>query len=443
MARPKSLPIREELRKLFPTSKLRALARETGAVIRVRKVDAAELFWSVVLGFGGGSARSLAGLRRAYERASGERIEESSFFNRFNAGFAKMMRVAFQRALLSMTQPEAALRGALGAFADVMLTDSTVVRLHHLLEKSFPACRTNHTRAALKLHTIMSVKTSGMRSIKITSERRHDGPVLVVGRWVREKLLVFDLGYFSYHLFARINQNGGFFLSRIKSNCNAVIVANNRRSPGRSRLVAGLPLQEAIAGLKRGFVDVTVSVSFNRRGYDGNGGRRDHQHLRVVGVRDERSGEFHLYATNAPAEKLSAEDVRAVYACRWQIELLFKELKSHYRLEDLPSRNKHIVEALIFASLITALISRQLLAAVRKKLRRLAERTPEQRWATLFAACANDLLLIVLRARRHTLGLHSHLAGYLLHEAVDPNVDRPGLVRSIEMRRHLYMRKAA
>ena len=36
-------------------------------------------------------------------------------------------------------------------------TDSTVMRLHDLLEKAFPACRTNHTLAALKMHVVLSV----------------------------------------------------------------------------------------------------------------------------------------------------------------------------------------------------------------------------------------------------------------------------------------------
>lgn len=52
-------------------SRLRALARERGAVVRQRKVDIVALFWTVVLGFGEGRHRSLAGLRRAYQRATG------------------------------------------------------------------------------------------------------------------------------------------------------------------------------------------------------------------------------------------------------------------------------------------------------------------------------------------------------------------------------------
>ena len=36
---------------------------------------------------------------------------------------------------------------------------------------------------------------------------------------------------------------------------------------------------------------------------------------------------------NLPRERWPAEKVMALYRCRWQIELLFKELKSHNRLK--------------------------------------------------------------------------------------------------------------
>jgi hypothetical protein len=40
-------------------------------VLRDRKVKALALFWTLVLGFGAGGERTLAGLRRHFEQASG------------------------------------------------------------------------------------------------------------------------------------------------------------------------------------------------------------------------------------------------------------------------------------------------------------------------------------------------------------------------------------
>ncbi len=98
-----------------------------------------------------------------------------------------------------------------GEIRDVLCVDSTVIRLHDALASCWPACRTNHTLAAVKMHTVLNVRGLGPHRVKITSERVHDGPVLRAGRWVKGRLLLFDLGYFRYALFAAIHQQGGFF----------------------------------------------------------------------------------------------------------------------------------------------------------------------------------------------------------------------------------------
>ncbi len=54
-----------------------------------------------------------------------------------------------------------------------------------------------------------------------------------------------------------------------------------------------------------------------------------------------------LYITNVPRERLSPEDISRVYAASWEVELHFKELKSGYKLDQLPSSKQHVVEALI------------------------------------------------------------------------------------------------
>src|SRR6202789_3895142 len=343
MAREKAVPIREALRKLFPTVFLTALARSSGAVKRLRQVDPAALFWAVVLGFGVGKGRTIASLRRGYEKSTGQRIEESSFYDRFNAGFAAMLKAAAGRALTEFVGVGRRLRGPLEGFRDVIMTDSTVIRLHDLLARQFPACRTNHTKAALKAHTILSVAGAGKTSIKVTGERAHDGPVFCVGAWVKDHLLLFDLGYYRYQLFACITRNGGYFLTRLKANANPTITALHRVHRGRAVPVVGEKLRDVADRLRREVLDVEVDVRFQRRVYGGRA-RHDVQSLRVVGIRDERTGQHHFYITNLPVEKLAAEDIRATYALRWQIELLFKELKHNYRIAQMQTRRRTVAE---------------------------------------------------------------------------------------------------
>jgi hypothetical protein len=160
------------------------------------------------------------------------------------------------------------------------------------------------------------------------------------------------------------------------------------------------------------------------------------ERFRLVGVRDQQTGKYHLYITNIPAEKLTAEDVARTYAARWLVELAFKQLKSHYRMDQMPSSKRHIVEALLFAAIITMMVSRVLLDWVRAQASRdHQDRLPDDRWAAIFAAAAPEILALVLRSAAHADLVAPPLEAMLCGEAIDPNRGRTRLLASVEQRK--------
>ena len=92
-----------------------------------------------------------------------------------------------------------------------------------MLQGTYTACRTNHTQAAAKLHMVFLWGQSGQH-IQLASDRKHESKVLKIGDYIKRRLLLFDLGYLSYGLLDRIHQHGGFFVSRLKDNCNPLLV---------------------------------------------------------------------------------------------------------------------------------------------------------------------------------------------------------------------------
>lgn len=434
MARKQSTDIRRTLNRLVSPTRLKQLATELGVVLRRRKIGIVELFWTLVLGFATGNERTLAGLRRAFEKATGKTVVPSAFYKRFTPKLVRLLKAALCETMDKTAKMSGALRGVLAGFRDVLLTDSTVIRLHDLLQKAFPACRTNHTQAALKAHVILSVTGRGPASVKVTSERVHDGPVLRAGRWVRDRLLLFDLGYYRFQLFACIDRQGGYFITRLKDGANPLITAVHRRWRGRSVDVVGQRLQDVLARLRREVIDMEVELRFKRRAYEGAASSA-RARFRLVGVRDQQTGEHHLYVTNVPVDKLDAEDVARVYTARWLVELAFKQLKSHYRLDQMPSSKRHIVEALLYAALITMMASRVLLDHVRSRLRaELADRLPDDRWAAVFAAAAQEILALLVRTASHAQFVAPFVLAMLMKEAVDPNRRRLRLLARVEQR---------
>ncbi|WP_420854451.1 transposase [Shewanella zhuhaiensis] len=64
-----------------------------------------------------------------------------------------------------------------------------------------------------------------------------------------------------------------------------------------------------------------------------------------------------------PRQQFTGEDISKLYRLRWQIELLFKEWKSHNNLRRFATCQPHLVEGLIWSSLLSLLVKRYLCRA--------------------------------------------------------------------------------
>ena len=427
MARRQSIGLRDRLASLLPDEVVRDAARETGFVVRIRKILPEVFVWTLALGFACGSERTISALRRAYELATGVSLVPSSFYDRFDGTLVKLLRRLVVLLLDKVTEPSRALGGVLDGLK-MIVTDSTVIRLRELLAGKYPGSRTNHSKAAMKLHVVLG---AGRRSIKVTSGRANDGKTFSVGPWVKDSLLLFDLGYFKYQLFDCIRRNGGFFVSRMKKNANPKIVAIHRKWRGRSVPVVGEYLLDVVKRLQRQILDVEIEVDFKRRRY---GGKRSgaSTRFRLVGVLDDETKEYHLYVTNLPVDRFPAETVARIYRARWTIEHHFKSLKSDIALEDMPSESAHVVDALLYATLLTWLASQELLTAVRAKLKRDARRATDRRWTRLFRAYALQILQLVVGSPSQSAQLAKIVESALLHEALDPHLNRASIIEIAE-----------
>lgn len=420
MAQSQSIDIRRVLSSVISPSQVEQTARESGFILRARKVEPVAFFWTLVLGFGVGAHKSLASLRRCYELHTGTTLVPSAFYDRFTPALAQWLQRILLEVLEKSAGPARALGGRLSSFIDLMAIDGTVIRLHDLLEKTYGACRTNHTKAAAKLTVVMSVTGKGAHSIQLSAERRNDSKLLHVGPWVKDRLLLFDLGYYGYRLFQNIGRYGGYFVTRMKANANPTIVSIHNATKADEALI-GLPLQTVLLRLRRPVFDATVRVH-----YKNTSERRVSADFRLVALRNEETKQYHLYITNVPVDRLSAEDIGKTYAVRWEVEILFRQLKSPFRLDEMPSASKDVVHALLYATLITLAVSRAFLHALRRRYPAMGNRTPPERWSVLFAALAQTLLSLILVSRRRGKRRESDILTVMLHEAIDPNRTRAG-----------------
>jgi IS4 transposase len=92
------------------------------------------------------------------------------------------------------------------------------------------------------------------------------------------------------------------------------------------------------------------------------------------------------------------EDIAKIYSARWDIELIFKELKSRYALDVVTTTNPDIVEAYIRIAILTLLVSRRIFNIVRSlNPEKLKVRYTQLRWSTIFSENASDQLKLILQ----------------------------------------------
>ena len=120
MAQEQSIEVRRVLSSIISPCQLERTAREEGFILRARKVDPVAFFWTLVLGFGAGSEKSLASLRRCYALHAGVTLAPSAFYDRFTPALAQWLQRILLEVLQKSAGPSRALKGRLSAFIDLM-----------------------------------------------------------------------------------------------------------------------------------------------------------------------------------------------------------------------------------------------------------------------------------------------------------------------------------
>ena len=419
-------PLTTALASLFDDATLRRLAKQTGFVVRERRLDVVALFWTLVLGPLTAQVTSPVGLQRRYHETTGTVLATSSFSERFDASLVAWLQACFAHAVENAARCPAEMADSLAALGELVAVDSTVLHLHDALATRWPGCR-KQAPAAAKLNVVYNVSHGHVEAATLAPERRSEHQLMKVGAWVRGKVLLFDLGYFKLQTFWRIHAHDGLFVTRLKSGATPAITALNGTVRGRAKDLVGQRVADVLPALARQCLDCEVEYRVSRKGLPGRPttDRRAHRlPLRVVAWRNHETGDYHTYLTNIPADFLTAEEVVLLYRARWTVELLFKQMRSLGGLEALQSQKPEVVTAGVLAALLGVVANRQLLAglkaALRDEPRWAGRRIATMRWCRVFVAHAGRLLDVLAGPRSPTrLEIH-RLTHMLLAESLEP-----------------------
>jgi len=244
--------------------------------------------------------------------------------------FADFAQVLIQQATTLYANEPSAAELQQAAYA----LDSTTIDLCLSL---FPWATFRRRKAAIKLHTLLTLQGHFPTVVIITPGSVHDVNILDQLVYEPGSFYIMDRGYLDFARLYRLAQHSAFFVTRAKKNF-------------RFRRRCSRPVDKR-TGLR---FDQTVVLS-------GFYAQRDYpQVLRRIGYRDPQTGKSLVFLTNNFT--VPALAIAQLYQGRWHIELFFKWIKQHLRIKAFYGTSQNAVRTQIWIA-----ISVYLLVALLKK----------------------------------------------------------------------------
>lgn len=208
--------------------------------------------------------------------------------------------------------------------------DSTTIKLCLSI---FDWAKYSKTKGALKLHTLFNNRTTVPELLILSDGKTGDITAAKEKNLPLEKgsIIVFDRAYIDYEWWAKLNNDGIFFVSRVKSSQNIFVVGQHK-----TKLEKNILADETVI-----FGDYNAMNVYPEK-------------LRRVKYFDEENGKVYVYLTNN--FELTAGQIAQIYKERWQIELFFKWIKQNLKIKTFLGTSKNAVMTQIWVAMVYYLL---------------------------------------------------------------------------------------
>lgn len=227
----------------------------------------------------------------------------------------------------------------------VEIFDSTTISLFQdILQCTGRTPQNGKRKGGIKMHTVINVDESVPKMVWFTSGATSDHILLDKLALNKDTIYVFDKGYNDYKAFKRFSDHETGFVTRIKD--NAVF-----------KVEQDLLIDDCIHSgvLEDKIIELEVKEANNQI---------SKLKLRKITFYDRVLKRKFEFLTNL--FEMRPDLVAALYKLRWQIELLFKQLKQNFPLKYFLGDNENAIKIQIYCALIVNL----LLTVIQNQLKR-------------------------------------------------------------------------
>lgn len=342
----------KQFKRVLSETELNELGKRSGFCQRKREVTPYRLSLGMLDVFANNKVITIADMQRGFNALCKKRVQYKPFHNQLaKPSFPVFMQGLFEHLMGRLTQE--VLRFDAGSpfarFQQLWLHDGSSFGLKSSLREVYPGRFTATSPAGVELHVTMGLLDEAIETVVLTADSEAEVHHAPAPASLRGGLLLADRMFFIKAYLAEVEACGGAYIVKAKGTVNPTIRHAYRTDGKELQDWRGLRLKAVKRRIARyGVVDIDVSWPLD----DGV------LEARLIVSRVPEGKTLRYLVTNLPRDAFTAAAVMEAYRLRWQIELLFKEWKSHANLHAFDTSNPAIAEGLIWMSLCAALLKR-------------------------------------------------------------------------------------
>lgn len=352
MEKRQATKLTKQLKRAFSEQALNGLGKRVGFCRRERDITPYRLCLALVEVMGLSKIETIADIHRSFNALCETNVQYKPFHNQLaKKQFPEFMRLMCER-LLEQLACEALRFSSDSAFARferIELQDGTSFAVKSTLSKHFPGRFTKVSPAGVELHVTLDLLSEQPSCIVLTPDTDSEAQYLPSAHTLENSLVMGDRGYFKKAYLRGVDQHGGSFIVKGKSNMTPTVVTAFTADGVRRTRWENKSLKDIRAKLSKA-QPMDMDVEWR----DKAGPIR----CRMIVSWNPETKAYQYLMTNLAREEFPLEQILDAYRLRWQIELLFKEWKSYCNLRAFDTGNPYLAEGLIWASLCCAILQR-------------------------------------------------------------------------------------
>ena len=228
----------------------------------------------------------------------------------------------------------------------LQIIDSTTITLFsNLLFKGVGRHpKTGKKKGGIKVHTVIHANEGVPSDIKFTSAATNDSFMLKPSSLCKGDIIAMDRAYIDYEKFEQLTEKEVIYVTKMKKSLKYEI------------------LSDTIYQAPEGVMEVRVQeVKFTKKKQDGE---TITHHARIITYVDVKKHKLVSLLTND--KEFDPSEIIEIYRQRWEIELLFKQIKQNFPLRYFYGESANAIKIQIWVTLIANL----LLMVMQKQLKR-------------------------------------------------------------------------